>query len=368
MRLIFVTQIMDSADPVLGASADLARALAARCDRLAVVANEVRTIPPNLDAEVLSLGKENGAGRFVRGLRYERAVTRLSRGLPANALLAHMCPVYLTLAAPITKLLGVRTVLWYAHPARTVSLSLAERLADTILTSLPGAYPGRVRDVYAIGQAIDVEAFPYAEPRPPDGSLRLLALGRTSPSKGYPVAVQGITRARERGLDVRLRIVGPSTTTAEERHREELLRLIDALGMQGAVGLESGVPRSETRSLLRWCDALVNTTIAGSGDKAVFEAMAVGRPVIASNPAFGGLLSHLPLNLVFTDGSPGELAELVLQFSRTDRTVRDDCGRELRRRVEQGHSLVHWTERVIHLATEGQPPVVGRHFLGGPDG
>jgi glycosyltransferase involved in cell wall biosynthesis len=278
-----------------------------------------------------------------------------------------MCPVYLNLAAPVTKSLGVRTILWYAHPARSAGLRLAERLADVVLTSLPGAYPGRTREVLAIGQAIDVEAFPYAEPRLPDGSLRLLALGRTSPSKGYPVAIRGIARACERGPDVRLRIVGPATTAAERRHREELLRLIDELGLQEAIALESGVHRGDARDLLQWCDALVNTTIPGSGDKVVFEAMATGRPVLVSNPAFAPALRDLPLPLQFSDGNGEGMADRIVDLMLTDTDVRQEIGRELRRRVEEGHSLAHWTDRVIQLVTEGRSGVGRYHLLGGAD-
>nr|MBA2601068.1 glycosyltransferase family 4 protein [Actinomycetota bacterium] len=365
-RIIFVTQVLDAADPVLGASTDLARALAARCDRLAVVANEVRAVPSDLGAEVVSLGKEAGAGRAIRGLRYERAVAQLSRRMPADALLAHMCPVYLNLASPIAKPLGVRTILWYAHPARSTGLRLAERLADVVLTSLPGAYPGE-REVLAIGQAIDMQAFPYAGARSPDGPLRLLALGRTSPSKGYPVAIRGIARAREQGTDVRLRIVGPSTTAPERRHREELQQLIDELGMLEAITLESGVPRDETRDLIRWCDALVNTTIPGSGDKVVFEAMATGRPALVSNPAFAPVLHDLPLPLQFPDGSTEGLADRVVELVLTNHDVREEIGRELRHRVGTGHSLTHWADGVIQVVAGGRSGVGQYHLLGGSD-
>ena len=363
-RIIFVTQVLDAADPVLGASADLVRALGIKCDGLAVVANEVRAVPSDLDAEVISLGKETGAGRALRWLRYQRAVTRLSRRMRADALLAHMCPVYLNLVAPIAKSLGVRTILWYAHPARTPGLRLAERLADVVLTSLPGAYPGATRKVVAIGQAIDMQAFPYAEPRVSDGPLRLLALGRTSPSKGYPVAIRGIARACERGVDVRLRIVGPSTTAAERRHRDELRRLIDGLGLKQTITLESEVPRGETRGLLQWCDAVVNTTIPGSGDKAVFEAMATGRPVVVSNPAFASVVSDLPLSLTFSNGNAEELADRIVELTLSKPGHRAELGWELRNRVEQGHSVDHWADGVLGLLNKQRDETLATPFGG----
>jgi glycosyltransferase involved in cell wall biosynthesis len=367
MRLIFVTQVLDAADPVLGVGADLARALAPRCDRLAIIANEVRAIPPDLPAEVVSLGKENRAARALRGLRYESALLRLARRMPADALLAHMCPIYLNLAAPIAKPLGIRTVLWYAHPARTPALRLAERLADVVITSLPGAYPQRTRIATAIGQAVDLEAFAYSEPRKPAGPLRLLALGRMSASKGYPVAIRGMKRARELGAEVSLRIVGPATTGAERHHRNELRRLIDHLALRDVIALENGVPRSEARNLLEWCDALVSTTIPGSGDKVVFEAMAAGRPVLVSNPAFASMLSNLPLSLPFADGSSEEMADRIVELAATPPAVRAEIGRELRHRVEEGHSVDHWADSVLDAVTnslrrkrQGKLPARGR--------
>lgn len=91
-RIIFVTQVLDAADPVLGASADLARALGARCDRLAAVANEVGACPPIWTPRSSPSGKKKGPSRALRVLRYQLAVTQLAKRLPADAQLAHCAP------------------------------------------------------------------------------------------------------------------------------------------------------------------------------------------------------------------------------------------------------------------------------------
>ena len=70
--------------------------------------------------------------------------------------------------------------------------------------------------------------------------------------------------------------------------KEELGHLIDSASnnhirfVRGA--LEHEVPASEIPALLDGADALLSTTLDGSGDKAVFEAMAARRPAIVSNP------------------------------------------------------------------------------------
>ena len=64
--LAFVTQVLDPNDPVLGFVPSYLRPLSRRVDHLVVIANEVRSVPNDLDAEVVSLGKEKGHGRQRR--------------------------------------------------------------------------------------------------------------------------------------------------------------------------------------------------------------------------------------------------------------------------------------------------------------
>jgi hypothetical protein len=200
-RVIFVTQLVDPEDPVLGFVPSWISALARKCDHLAVVANEVRNVPDGMGAEVISLGKETGARRLQRGLRYEAAIARLASSLRPDAIFAHMCPVYLNLGIPVARLFGLRGVLWFAHPADHLSLRLAERLAHVVLTSLPGAYPRAGPKVRAIGQGIDTDRLAYVPPIK-SATFRLLALGRTSPSKGFHTVVHEVRHPREAGIDV----------------------------------------------------------------------------------------------------------------------------------------------------------------------
>lgn len=350
-----MTQLIDPVDPVLGFTVGLVRALAAQFERIAVIANEMRSsplLPANV--EFVSLGKERGAGRLVRGARFQRELLRLLRDVRPDAFLAHMCPEYLVLAAPLAKWRHVSTLLWFAHPADSARLARAERLADVVLTSLPGSFPRRSSKVRVIGQAIDCHAFAQAEPpdRAPDEPLRLLALGRTSDSKRYDVAVGGISAARKAGTEVTLRVVGPSTTPAERANRETIERSIAALGLEPFVRLEPGVTPAEVPALLVGCDGLLNTTIDGSGDKVVLEAMSAGRPVLVSNPAFADLVSGLGVPLSFPTGDEKALGGAISTLAGLDRGTRSALGTELRERVLRGHSIDHWAESIGAVVEE----------------
>jgi glycosyltransferase involved in cell wall biosynthesis len=247
-----------------------------------------------------------------------------------------------------------RSALWFVHPADTPMLRLAERLADVVVTALPGSYPRRTPKVVPIGHAIDTDRIQvHTKGRHPGEPLRLLALGRTSPVKGYRTLILATAAAHDRGAPVRARIVGPSVTSNEVQHRRELEQLVASSG--APVNLEGGVARGEVAQVLTDADALVNTTERGSADKVVFEAMAAGRPVLVTSDAFAPLVADLPLALLRAPNDTAALAAGITALAEATPAELDAVGAQLRERVEREHSLRHWAEclRRLLVPTEG---------------
>lgn len=347
--IIFVTQLIDEDDPVLGFTPGLVRALARRTD-VAVIAGEVRSVPSDLGAEVVSLGRERGWGRWRRGLQFEASLAAMCRRLRPATLYAHMCPDYVTIAAPVTRLTGTPSILWFTHSADTPTLRRAERIADQVVTALPGSFPYASAKVRAIGHSIDTRRFSKPDHAATTGTLELVAVGRCSTVKNYPVIVRGVARARERGLDVRLRVLGPATTLNEVRLRDELQGLIEELDMGSVATLMDGVPPAQVADVLAGASALVNASRPGQADKVVFEAMACERPALVSSPAFRGLLADLPMELLFADDDQDALADAIARLSTSSPTVLNQTGALLRQRVVAHHSLDHWADEVVALA------------------
>lgn len=337
MRLVVVTQQVDPASPVLGASVAKVRALAARCDEIVVLADSAveGVLPANCRVHLFRSRHRVGRGaRFGAALAHELA----RRPRPA-AVLAHMCPIYAVLAAPLARPLGVRVLLWFTHWRASRLLALAERVSSTVLTVDPRSFPLSSPKVRAIGHGIDLEGFRCVE-RPATELLDAIALGRTSPAKG----LETVVRAAALEPTVRLKVLGPSLTDEERAHRQELERLVSELEVGDRVSVGGPVPRQQVPGLLADADVLVNNMRAGATDKVVFEAAATCLPVLASNPALDTLL---PPELRFARDDPSALADRLHWLSGVDRNA---IGRDLRAGVERMHSVESWADAVIEAA------------------
>jgi glycosyltransferase involved in cell wall biosynthesis len=353
MRIVFVTQNVDVDDPILGATVAKLRALAERCEEVHVLALSAgrHDLPANV-----RLTTFGGPTRLLRGLRYARALRGALRRPRPDALVAHMCPIYLVLAAPLAKPLRVPLLLWYTHWTLGPTLRAATALCDAALSVDRRSYPIDSPKVIAIGHGIDVGEFAARDGLDRHDGLSLLALGRTSPSKGYMTLLEALERAAARGLDFRLELRGPSTTQEERRHRQELDARIREGPLSGLVTLEAPVARPQVPALIRRFDAVVNPTRGqthgGALDKVVFESAASAVPVLACNPHFEGLLGGLPVPLHFRSGDVDDLADKLLAFAASAPEARNEAGRELRRRVEQGHSVETWADGVVRVVRE----------------
>jgi glycosyltransferase involved in cell wall biosynthesis len=125
---------------------------------------------------------------------------------------------------------------------------------------------------------------------------------------------------------------------------------VDELGVRDAVSITGGVRPDQVPGVIRESSALLNAMVSGSGDKVVFEAMALGRPALVANPAFAPLLAGLPVDLSFDRTDESDLASSIRRLADAGSDPLVETLRELRLRVELGHSLEGWADRVMGLA------------------
>jgi glycosyltransferase involved in cell wall biosynthesis len=329
-RLVFLTQSVDPNHPVLAATIPKIRALAARVPEVVVLAQrgDGDGLPVNVDVRTFGAGS-----RLRRGSRFER---ELARALPADAVVAHMIPVYVLLAAPLVRPRRIPLVLWYTHWKASTTLRVAEKLATAIVSVDRRSFPLESAKVRPIGHGIDVNEFSCADRNSRTG-LRAIVLGRYSPAKGIDTILRAVRQTE--GVEVELH--GAALNTLEQNHRRQLERLGFPLG--------DAVPRRELPELFARADVLVNNMEAGAPDKVVYEAAAACLPVLASNPVFDELFSGFPLS--FDRESPESLAERLRWFAGLSAAERAEIGRTLRERVARRHSVDTWADGILAAAS-----------------
>jgi len=142
----------------------------------------------------------------------------------------------------------MRTLLWFAHPADTWRLRLAEQVADAVLTTAPGSYPHPNSKLHCIGQGIDVE--PSATRLRPPAPFAFSRWARTSPDKGFRLLIDAVARVTASAMPVELRNPSDRPTTPTER-RIERARGSHRGGRVDSPGdILPGVPHADVPGLL----------------------------------------------------------------------------------------------------------------------
>jgi glycosyltransferase involved in cell wall biosynthesis len=128
--------------------------------------------------------------------------------------------------------------------------------------------------IVVVERGVDAQRF-CMQPLVPSAVLRVLCVGRLEPSKDHATAVRAIAALRRRGLDCSLTIAGRGPLEPElERNIAEL-----ALGDRASI-VE---PVTRVEDLYAAHDVLLFPSRWEGLGNAVIEAMACGRPVVASD-------------------------------------------------------------------------------------
>ena len=347
-RVIFITQAYLRRSTIVGVTRDWARALAARCDGVDVVALDGE---PELDDQrvrIHSLGKGQGRGRVAQFATFYSTLAHL---LPdASAIFVHMVPRYALLAAPLTLVARRPMSLWYAQGGVSRTLRAAVPLVRHIMTptrdSFPLAGAPVERRLRVTGHGLDTARYVPLE-RVIAERGRVLAAGRLSAAKRYDVLVDALSRL---GNDAwRLRIASGGGYAASADYARSFDTQVTRLGVRERVSLLGEVPYEALPDEYRAAWLLGHTSATGSLDKVVLEAMACGTPVVSTAPSSRALLAPVDATLAPTDAQPDALAESIGVVLRWSDSRRAEAGKALRETVERAHSLNRWADQVAAL-------------------
>jgi glycosyltransferase involved in cell wall biosynthesis len=221
-------------------------------------------------------------------------------------------------------------------------LRRAIRTADAV-TAISTYTTGLVKDVYDR----PVELIPFGAtipipdeipPSPVSSAVRLLFVGRLVERKGVGYLLDALARARGRGEEVVLDVVGQGPSRASLEAHASSLGVGDVVRFHGFV--------SEAELIRRYvdCDVFVLPAVVDAkGDVeglgvVIIEALAYGRGVIASDA--GGItdiVEHERTGLLVPPGDADALADAIVDLSR-DRERAARLGRAGRAHVQEHFS------------------------------
>lgn len=205
---------------------------------------------------------------------------------------------------------------------------------------------------------------------------RLLFVGRVSPEKGVHVLMQAMPKILEACPDVELDLVGPTSSLPYEylvmisndekvsglsvyypKGLKRLDNYFESLqaslspDMAKQVNFIGQVPHANIMSYYQHADVLINPSLSESFGISLIEAMANGRPVVASR--VGGMQEIViegETGLFFEPGDADALAESAITLLENPE-IRKSMGMAGRRRVQEIFSWDHVTQDLLQQYT-----------------
>ena len=351
MRLAMIITKVDEEDSVYGANIAWIRALAERVEHLTVVGMSVgrHTLPGN--TTVLSLGKEKGASRLSRLLRFERIMLPLVLARRVDGVFVHQGQVWGPLMA-YARLSRTPVVLFKAHGTMARSIKWYLPFFDRVASTTTDTFPIETDKKFAVGQGIDVDRFqPRAHPAPlgDKGFVSLVTVGRLSPIRRYEVLIDAVAHLRAGGRwEPTLHIYGEAYAPEMRAYAEELGRQAERLGLTDHLCFHGTVANAELPGLLGSSAVYLNASTATSAlDKSVLEAMACEIPVISSNPRFADLFGPYSDMLYCASGDAQALARSVERVLELGDDERRRIGAHLRKGVVREHNVERLMDRIV---------------------
>jgi colanic acid/amylovoran biosynthesis glycosyltransferase len=195
------------------------------------------------------------------------------------------------------------------------------------------AAPGDWAKLHVVHCGIEPAKFAVSAPLPVGGP-HLVAIGRLAEQKGFSLLIEAVGLAAPTMPDLRLTLVGDGPM------RAQLAAMIADAGLGHCVILTGWRDEVGVAQALAQAQALILPSFAEGLPMAVMEAMAAGRPVIAT--AIAGvpeLVVAGDTGWIVPAGSALFLAEAIADLSRTPQAKLQDMGQAARDRVMERHDV-----------------------------
>jgi glycosyltransferase involved in cell wall biosynthesis len=368
MKLLILTQKIDSGDDVLGFFHNWVAEFAKHCESLTVVCLQKGeyNLPDNV--KVLSLGKEQNNFQFPISnfqtisnfqffkklayvLRFYKYIWQERKNY--DSVFVHMNQIYVVLGGVFWRIWKKKIGLWYTHKQVSLSLRMAERLVDIIFTASKESFSLKSRKLKVMGHGVFSEKFIKVKVKSQElesGKFRVLTVGRISPLKDLKTLIKAVGELKIKNYE--LKIVGRAGTDEQEKYFQEVKDLAKKLKTEDNVRFIGSVPNREVVKYYSQADLFINMAPTGGLDKAILEAMSCEVPVLVCNKTLEDDLSRINSNFIFEYKNYKELSEKIKFILDMRAEERIEIGKKLRKIVIEKHDLKNLIKRIVEKMKE----------------
>ncbi len=347
MRVAMLVQKVDENDWLMAFALKWIQALAARIERLDVIALEQHQADLQGNVFVQSMGKERGYSRPRELWMFYRALARVIRDV--DVVFSHMTPRYTWLSAPLATMYHKPQLMWFTHRQIGWELRLALASCTYAVTAVPESFPLQSPKVRALGHGIDAEFFKPDDRRALDDPPLVVQVARLMPIKHQATLLQAVAAVP----DIRAAFIGGIPSGQNPAYLTDLKALAHDLDITDRVTFAGGLQPEAVRDFYRRATVSVNLSPPGLFDKAALESMLVGTPTVASSSAFDVLLGdHAERLRLSAPDDEAALAARLRSLLALSGEERGAMGLDIRARVQAAHSLDGLMDRLVALMAE----------------
>lgn len=346
MKLLIVTQTLDSKHSVLGFFVRWVLEFAKQCEQVTVFClDKGEDIFPE-NVSVIHIPRTwGGIKTWPLTLTYQALVQRKRY----SHVFVHMNPEYILSAGIVWKVFRKKVSLWYAHGAVSMRLKVATAFVSNIFSSTPEGFRYKTLKLAIVGQGVDVSLYENVDTnRPFSNPTRMVSIGRISSSKRMEMLLETILEFKNiHKRNVMCTIIGGPATEQDTIYEKKLKEFIYTKEISDQVVWKGPLPLKEAIHILKTQDIFLHFGNTGSLDKAVLDAMMCGVIVCSSNEA---VRSHIVNTYkdenVFISSSKDAAQKVVQLIDETDEKVIQlrNSGRVY---VEENFSLKKLVKRII---------------------
>jgi len=364
MRILLLNLKCDPDNAPIAFACDWVEEIARRADAVYVITNHLGDWTPPPNVTVRSLGAETGTPDPIRALRLWRYAAEALFRWKADLCFAHMAPKFLAMVAPMCKLAGRPSVLWYAHRHVDPVVRLAVRLAAACVTSTPAGLNVKTQKLRVLSQGVSIARVAGVGATARDPAIcRVVSLGRISPVKRLELQIRALALlSPDIRRTARLEIVGDPINPGDDAYLESLKALAVELGVGELVLFTPSVPFRDMPSVWARADVGINTSPLGAIDKAGLEPMAAGLPCVTANASFIKALGEDYAPLCATGDDPEALARALEPVVRLSHEERAALGARFGAVVRAEHSVSAVIDKLFVVFEE----VLSRRRRGAP--